>query len=173
VYTGSILRLSVLAALTEIWCRWVSTADPGWPVASVDAIAFKVEQLHSHAQTMPSLDKLRDHIHASLTGHILRLKQHVLVFFEGSSIKLSVARLADNRTDMRMAFAMASHTRLGAASPMLQQMNPQTFHSILDYSYQTAATSAVITTCSTIVAELANIRVSVSPSSPLPFFLPG
>ena len=67
-------------------------ADASHGAATIDAIAFQVEQLHSHAQTMPSLDKLREHIHTCLDGQILHLKQHVLALFEGSSLKLCVAR---------------------------------------------------------------------------------
>lgn len=135
-------------------------ADATQGVATIDAIAFQVEQLHSHAQTMPLLDKFRAHIHACLEGQILRLKQHVLSFFEGSSFKLCVARLADNTTDLQLALSMGTHRRLGANSPLRQIAEPKLLKRIL--AFENSATSGILSSSSAIILQLDNILVSVA-----------
>jgi len=137
-------------------------ADTTQGAATIDVIAFQVEQLHSHAQTMPLLDKFRAHIHACLEGQILRLKQHVLSFFEGSSFKLCVARLADNNTDLQLAFSLGTHRRLGASSPLRQIAEPKLLKRILGCAFENAATSGILSSSSAIILQLDNILVSVA-----------
>ena len=103
-----------------------------------------VEQLHSHAKTMPSLDRLCEHIRKSLAGHILRLKQNILTFFEGSSIKLSVVRLDDGQVAMKQAFAMCTHSRLGCSVPLMQSLEATTVQRILSLTYEHTETSGVV-----------------------------
>jgi len=134
-------------------------------IATADAITFHVEQLHSHARTMPALESLREHIHYVLDGHVLRLMQKILLFFEGSSLKLSVSRLADNCAAMQLAFAMGTHKRLGENSPLLH-VNSKLLHTIACDGFQDGATSCNISCSTTIIVLLDHVWMSVSPCSP-------
>jgi hypothetical protein len=124
---------------------WVGVAEQEVSHSQpLEVIAFMVEKLHSHAKTMPSLDRLREHIRKSLAGHILRLKQNILTFFEGSSIKLSVVRLDDGQVAMKQAFAMCTHARLGCSVPLMQSLETATLQMILCLAYEHAKTSGVV-----------------------------
>jgi hypothetical protein len=129
-------------------------------IAAVEVVIFKAEHLlHSHVQKMPMIDELSAQIQACFMGHSLQFKQCILACFEGSSIRLTVAGLTVNHRHMQTAFAMGRHLRLGAKSPLLHLL-PKIVDIILDYAFQDAFLSAIISPSSTIVVELENIWLS-------------
>ena len=147
--------------LTSRFVRWLSTADQ---VASrspaLEAIAFRVEQLHSHALSMPSVEKLRKHIHITLCGHILRLKQQLCILYDGSSMRLSVVRLADNQAALKEAFLLGTHKRLGSDAPLIQDLTTKTIRIILSFAFDSAAISGMVTQSTTVITETENIWVA-------------